>query len=185
MRRHRQEPLLKIRYFCEKSLEPPAGEAAEPGGHQCLGAIGISLVMGQSEEIPGGKKPRDLPPAIPEELIDLHCTRGDGMDIFCGISLIEYRAMRRDIDGAHDCCKALLFLCGQWGTRRKLACSTSVAGRDEMQRMGTGSNSHAEPRHRVSRVISGCRAMHRITPAVSLLPRRCHRSRGRILPPAF
>src|SRR6516164_9605217 len=178
MRCHRQEPLLEMRYFREKSLEPSAGEAAEPGRHQCFGAIGVSLVMGQSEEVPGDKKSRDLPPAIPEELIDLHCACSDGIDVLCGISLIEYRATRRDIDGAHDC-KALLFLCRQWGTRRKFACSASVAGRDEMQRMGIGSNSEAEPRHRVSRVTSACRAMHRITPAVSVLPRRCHRPRGR------
>jgi hypothetical protein len=34
----------------------------------------------------------------------------------------------------------LLFLSGQWGTRRKLACLASVARRGEMQRMGTGSS---------------------------------------------
>src|SRR5215469_18415699 len=127
MRRHSKKTLFEVGNFDEQRLEPLATEAAEPSGHQCFGAIGISLVMGQSEEIPGKKKSRDLPPAIPEELIDLHCAGSDRIDIFGGISLIEYRAMRLDIDGAHDCCEALLFLRGQCGTRRKLACSASVA----------------------------------------------------------
>ena len=73
--------------------------------------------MNQSEKVPGKKKSRDLPPSVTQELIDLHCARIDGIDVFCGISLIEYRAMRLDIDGAHDSCEALLFLGGQRGTR--------------------------------------------------------------------
>src|SRR6516164_3355826 len=116
MRCHSKKPLLEVGYFDEESLEPPAGEAAKPGGHQCLGAVGIGLVMNQSEKVPGKKKSRDLPPAVTQELIDLHCARSDGIDVFCRISLIEYRAMQLNIDGAHDCREARLFLGGQRGT---------------------------------------------------------------------
>ena len=117
MRRHSKKSLFKVGNFDEESLEPPAGEAAEPGRHQRFGAVGVSLVMGQSEKVSGKKKSGDLPPAIAEELIDLHCARSDVEDVFGGVSFIEYRRMRLDIEGAHDCCEALLFVAGQWGTR--------------------------------------------------------------------
>src|SRR6516162_1925525 len=141
--------------------------------------------MGQSEKVSSKKKPGDLTPAIAEELIDLHRARSDVEDVFGGVSFIEYRRMRRDIHGAHDCCDALLFLAGQWGTCRVLAGSASVARSNEMQRMGTGSSNQAESRHGAVRVISEGRAMHRITFARRALPRRRHRPRGRISLPAF
>src|SRR6516225_424271 len=175
MRRDGQEPLLEMRYLDKKSLEPPAGEAVERGEHQRFGAVGVSFVVGQSEEIPGKEKPGDLPPAIAQQLIDRHRPRSDGVNVLGGICLIEYRAMRLDIDGAHDCCEAFLLLGGQCRTCREFACSAGVARRGEMQRMGFGSNSQAERRYRVSRVIWACRATHRTTPAVSVLPRCCHR----------
>ena len=84
MRRHRQEPLLEVGYFAEEGLEPPPGEAAEPGGHQRFGAVGVSIVMGQSEKVPGKKKSGDLPPAVTEEFIELHCARSDGIDDSAG-----------------------------------------------------------------------------------------------------
>src|SRR5215468_8712550 len=131
--------------------------------------------MGQSEKVSGKKKSSHLPPAIAEELIDLHCARGDVEDVFGGVSFIEYRRMWLDIEDAHDCCEALLFLAGQWGTCRELAGSASVARSIEMQRMSTGSSNQAESRHGAVRVISEGRAMHRITLALSALPRRSRR----------
>src|SRR5215469_10400538 len=177
MRRHSKKPLLEVGYVDEESLEPSAREAAELGGHQCFGAVGVSLVMGQSEKVSGKKKSGDLPPAIAEELIDLHCAGSDVEDVFGGVSFIEYRRMRLDVEGAHDCCKALLFLAGQWGTRRELTGSASVARSNEMQRMGTGSINQAEARHGAVCVTSECRAMHRITLTLSALR---HRRRGRV-----
>ena len=109
-------------YFDEESLEPPAGEAAKPCGHQRFGTVGISLVVDQPEKITGKKKSGDLPPTVAQKLIDLHCARSDGIDLFRGISFIEYRAMRLDVDGPRDRCEAFLFLGSQWGTCRKLAC---------------------------------------------------------------
>jgi len=106
-------------------------------------------------------------------------------NVFGGVSFIEYRRMRLDIEGAHDCCKALLFLGGQWGTCRELPGSASVARSNEMQRMGTGFSNQAESRNGAVRVISAGRAMHRITLALSALPRRRDRRRGRILPRVF
>src|SRR5215467_10015877 len=143
MRRHSKKPLLEVGYFDEQSLEPAAGEAAEFGGHQCFGAVGVSLVMDQSEKVSSKEKSSDLPPPITEELIDLHCASSDVEDVFGGVSFIEYRRMRLDIEGAHDCREALLFLAGQWGTCRELAGSASVARSNEMQRMGTGSGDQA------------------------------------------
>src|SRR5262249_5663211 len=157
-----------------------SGETAELGGHQCFGAVGVSLVVDQSEKVPGKEKPSDLPPAIAQELVDLHCAPSDVEDVFRGVSFIEYRAMRLDIDGAHDRREAALFLAGQWGARRKLACPAGVARGGEMQRVGNGSSSQAEPRQRIACLISACSAMHRTTPAVSALFRRRHRRRGRI-----
>src|SRR6516165_12367926 len=81
-------------------------------------------------------------------------------NVFGGVSFIEYRRMRLDVEGAHDCCKALLFLAGQWGTRRELAGAASVARSNEMQRMGTSSSNQAESRQGAVCVISEGRAMH-------------------------
>src|SRR6516164_8420614 len=113
MRRHSKKPLFEVGNFDEQRLKPPAGKAAEPGRHQCFGAVSISLIMNQSEKVPGKKKSCDLPPSITQELIDLHCARSDRINVFRGVSLVEYRAMRLDIDGAHDRCEALLFLSSQ------------------------------------------------------------------------
>jgi hypothetical protein len=104
---------FEVGNFEEQRLEPPAGKAAERGGHQCFGVVSISLIMNQSEKIPGKKKSCDLPSSVTQELIELHCARGDRLNVFRGVSLIEYRAMRLDIDGAHDCCEVLLFLGSQ------------------------------------------------------------------------
>src|SRR5215469_1042934 len=163
MRSHSKEPLLEVGYFGEERLEPSAGEAAKFGGYQCFRAIGVSLVMDQSEKVPSKKKSGNLPPAIAKELVDLHCARSDVEDVFRAVGLVEYRAMRLDIEGAHNGSEAGLFLACQRGTRRELARSACIARSDEVQRMSIGSSSHAEPRHRFSRLVAACRAMHRIT----------------------
>jgi hypothetical protein len=128
--------LLEVGYFDEEGIEPPAGEAAEPGGHQRLRTVSISLVVDQSEKVAGKKKSRYLPPTVAQKLIDLHCPRSDGIDVFCGISFIECRATRLDVDGARDRCEAFLFLGGQWGTRRKLGVLGSC--RKERRDVGDG-----------------------------------------------
>src|SRR4029077_2659940 len=120
MRRHGEKPLLQAGHFVEQSLELPAREAAELCWRQRFGTVGICLVVDQSEKVASKEKSGDLPPAVTQQLVDFHCPLSDVIDMFGRVGLIEYGAMRLDIDGSHHCCEAGLFTGSKRGAGRKL-----------------------------------------------------------------
>jgi hypothetical protein len=79
--------------------------------------VAVGLILDQTEKVPGKKKSGDLPPAIAEKLIDFHRACSGIEDVLGGVRLVKDGAMPFDIDCAHNCGEALLFLGGQWGTR--------------------------------------------------------------------